>query len=261
MIDIQTLPIVEPKFYGRITGSRTKRLLVLHDGEWPERPAGAMGLAKYFQKPDRGTKPSSHLCGDNKEIVRCVTDNNVANAAPGANHDGLQYEMVGYGRQTRAEWLDDYSRGVISLAAEAFAQWCVKYAIPPRQLTDAQLGDHQSKGIIGHYQASRVFKLSTHTDPGSGFPWDVFMLGIAASMPKIQLAPKVGDRRWSNYFKNWVYLASFVSDNEWWFTVGTPNGRPVKAQTAWTKMPRAPGEGSPALPVGEVQAESILGSA
>jgi N-acetyl-anhydromuramyl-L-alanine amidase AmpD len=41
-------------------------------------------------------------------------------------------------------------------------------------LTDEELKTGQ-KGIIGHVQATNVFKKSTHTDPGAGFPWDHFL--------------------------------------------------------------------------------------
>jgi len=241
MIDIQKLPLVPPKYYGPITGVRTKRLVVIHDAEVPETTHGAEDVARYFQHPDPGTKPSAHLCVDSDSIVRCVKDNDVANAAPGANHDGLQLEMAGYGRQTRDEWLDPYGKALLAIACDAVAQWCVKYGIPARHLSDAELADHTTKGIIGHYQVSRVFKLSTHTDPGSGFPWDAFILGVGDSMQNIVVAPAIGDRRWSNYFKNWIYLVTFTSDTSWTFTVGACGaGQPKQAQTPWSKMKRVP---------------------
>jgi N-acetylmuramoyl-L-alanine amidase len=241
MIDIQTLPIVTPKFYTAVTGVRTKRLIVMHDAEVPETTHSAEDVGRYFQHPDPGTKPSAHMISDNDSYVRCVRDNDVANAAPGANHDGLQWEMAGYGRQSRDEWLDEYGRELLALTCEGVAQWCVKYDIPARQLSDAELADHRTKGIVGHYQASRVFHLSDHTDPGPGFPWDVFLLGVGTSMSKIVVAPAEGDRRWSNYFKNWVYLVRYTSDTDWSFTVGQRNtGQVLKAQAAWSAMPRTP---------------------
>jgi len=59
-------------------------------------------------------------------------------------------------------------------AADVVAQYCLKYDIPPQHLTNADLRAGR-KGIIGHYQASEVYKKSTHTDPGPGFPWRFFI--------------------------------------------------------------------------------------
>jgi hypothetical protein len=241
LIDIQTLPIVTPRFYTPISGVRTKRLIVMHDGEVPETTHSAEDVAKYFQHPDPGTKPSAHICSDNDSYVRCVKDNDVANAAPGANHDGLQWELAGYGRQTRDEWLDEYGKQLLALACEGVAQWCVKYGLPARHLSDAEVGDHTTKGICGHYQVSRVFHKSDHTDPGNGFPWDVFILGVGASLSQIVVAPSPGDRRWSGYFKNWVYLVAYIADNNWTFTVGAYGAGQVQhAETQWSLMPRMP---------------------
>jgi N-acetyl-anhydromuramyl-L-alanine amidase AmpD len=118
---------------------------------------------------------SAHLCVDNDSIVQCVFDNDVAFAAPGANHDGIQIELAGFARQTRSEWLDTFGILMLNNAANAAAQYCLKYNIPLRHLTDAELKDKVSKGIVGHSQVSKAFKLSTHTDPGTGFPWDHFL--------------------------------------------------------------------------------------
>jgi N-acetyl-anhydromuramyl-L-alanine amidase AmpD len=42
-------------------------------------------------------------------------------------------------------------------------------------LTNDELADGQSKGFVSHAQVSEVFKQSTHTDPGPGFPWKLFL--------------------------------------------------------------------------------------
>jgi hypothetical protein len=152
--------------------SRDPRLVVIHDAEFPEVLYGARGVAKYFQKPD---KPSSTTISvDNQEIIQSVKDSFVAFAAPGANHDGIQVELVGYQAQTPGQWIDDYSLGVLVLGASAVAQYCLKYSIPPKHLNDQELLDGE-KGIVGHYQVSRVYHESDHTDPGPGFPWDLFI--------------------------------------------------------------------------------------
>jgi N-acetyl-anhydromuramyl-L-alanine amidase AmpD len=42
-------------------------------------------------------------------------------------------------------------------------------------LTNDELADGTTKGLVSHSQVSAVFKKSTHTDPGEGFPWDFFL--------------------------------------------------------------------------------------
>ncbi len=180
MTDTIRWPMIQAKWFTPLKrNERSIRVIVIHDMEFPERITAAEDVAAYFSNPrdDRGNpvKASAHICVDNNSIVQCVYDSDVAFAAPGANHDGIQIELAGYGKQSRDNWLDVYSVGVLSFAADAVSQYAIKYGIPIRQLTDKQLADGKSKGIIGHYQASRVFKKSDHTDPGENFPWDVFL--------------------------------------------------------------------------------------
>lgn len=165
------------KYFGvRRTGD--VRLVVIHDAEFPEILHGARGVAKYFQNPDPGVFPSAHISVDNQEVIQSVKDSFVANGAPGANHDGIQIELVGYQSQKVGDWLDPYSLGVLALAADATAQYCLKYDIPAKKLNNIELASG-IKGIVGHNQVSQVYKKSTHTDPGPNFPWHLFVGMVA----------------------------------------------------------------------------------
>lgn len=156
------------------TGNKRRkvRVIVIHDMEWPETKTAAEDCARYFATTT--TQASAHICVDSDSIIQCVRDNDVAWAAPGCNNDGIQIEMAGYARQTREQWMDPYSTLVIDRTADATAQYCLKYNIPVRHLSNDELRAGRS-GIIGHYQASAVYRKSTHGDPGPGFPWDFFM--------------------------------------------------------------------------------------
>ena len=180
--ETDNFPFVKAKFFREVSGKRNVRLIVIHSMEFPEKGDTAESCAKMFQDPrDQHGKPrpaSAHLCIDNNSIVRCVLDNNVPAAAPGANRDGIHLELAGTARQTEAEWLDDYGHQLLNNAAEAAGQYCLKYDIPVRRLSDAELKDGETKGFVSHAQVSEVFKQSDHTDPGPGFPWTFFLESV-----------------------------------------------------------------------------------
>lgn len=179
--ETDTWPFVQAKYFAAVPRDtpRTVRVIVIHDMEYPEKLTAAEEVAEYFRTMPDHRPASAHICVDADSIVQCVHDRDVAYAAPGCNHDGIQIELAGYGRQSRADWLDDYSARLLDRAANATAQYCVKFDIPPVLLTDEQLraGD---RGIVGHAWVSRVYRESDHTDPGVNFPWDIFMGNVAA---------------------------------------------------------------------------------
>jgi len=169
-------PFVPAKSSRAVAGKRNVRLIVIHSMEAPEKGDTAEEIANFFQNPPRPA--SAHLCIDNNSIVQCVLDNHIAGGAPGANEDGIQLELAGYAKQTEAEWLDDYGLQLLDNAANAAAQYCLKYDLPVRRLTNEELADGQSKGFVSHAQVSEVFKKSDHWDPGPGFPWKFFLESV-----------------------------------------------------------------------------------
>lgn len=178
MRETDSWPIIPAKWFqktDRALPYRNVRLIVIHDMEAPEKGTTAEDVARYFAETTR--RASAHICVDNNSIVQCVPDRDIAYGAPGANHDGIQIELAGYASQDRAHWLDDYGLALMEKAANATAQYCLKFTIPVQHLTNAELKGG-SKGIVGHYQVSAVYKESDHQDPGLGFPWDYFMMRV-----------------------------------------------------------------------------------
>jgi len=109
-----------------------------------------------------------------------VLDNDIAFAAPGVNSDGIHLELAGKAAQTEAQWLDEFGKLLLENAANAAAQYCLKYDIPVKHLTNDELRDKKNKGIIGQLQASKVFPPNAgHTDPGVHFPWEFFLGRVA----------------------------------------------------------------------------------
>ncbi len=176
--DTDNWPIIKAKWFKDIINQKREvRVIVIHTMESGETNKTAENVAKYFQGLSSTKKASAHLCIDNNSIVQCVLDNDVAFAAPGANHNGIQLELAGKANQSSAQWDDVYSKDLLENAANAAAQYCLKYNLPRKHLSDTEL-KNGDEGIIGHDQATAVFKISTHTDPGQNFPWATFIARV-----------------------------------------------------------------------------------
>lgn len=154
-------------------------LVVVHTMEARELPTTAEAVAAFFAKPS--TRASAHVCIDNNSEVRCVPDHDVAWAAPGANHNGLQMELAGFARQTKADWHDPYSTDELQRAAHRAALWCHRHSIPVRYVDAAGLKAGK-RGLTEHHQVTLAFHESTHTDPGDHFPWAEFLVLVKAEL-------------------------------------------------------------------------------
>lgn len=172
--------------------SRSKaRVVVIHTMESPESATTAEAVASWFAGSS-APQASAHYCVDNNTIVGCVDETDVAWAAPGCNHDGIQIELAGRAGQSAKQWADAYSKAELVKAARLVADICKRHGIPARHLSNSELAAGKS-GIIGHVQASQVYKKSTHTDPGAGFPWSKFVRdikGIGAPSPRYRYVLK-----------------------------------------------------------------------
>jgi peptidoglycan hydrolase-like protein with peptidoglycan-binding domain len=167
------------------TNGRQIDVLVVHDMEAPEKPRTAENIASWFAGSN-APRASAHWCMDVDSSVRCVHDKDVAWHAPGANHNGLGYELAGYARQSRAEWLDAYSgkmlRDQLAPRLKADAQ---RYGIPIVFLDAADLRAGK-RGITIHRMVSDAFRRSDHWDTGYHLPVDILLgwvKGSAAPVP------------------------------------------------------------------------------
>jgi N-acetylmuramoyl-L-alanine amidase len=135
----------------------------------------AVSAASWFQ--DGRSQGSAQLCIDAGACYRTMSDLEIPWAAPGLNTTGLHIELAGYAEWSRAVWLAHHG----TLYRGAYKAWyhAHKYGIPLQWLTDAQLERRTVKGFTTHAQVTRVFG-GTHTDPGHGFPADVFMRDMRA---------------------------------------------------------------------------------
>lgn len=167
--------------YGRGRDGRGVRYIVIHYTAGSERSTSAEDGAAYDQRRTDGI--STHYFVDQNSVVQCVLTSNRANAARHkGNRLGIQYELCGT-VQTREQWLDTASANTLKLAARQVARDCKKYGIPVRRLSVAETrqawADYPNgpKGIVGHVDCTYAYPEDggDHTDPGSQFPWDVFL--------------------------------------------------------------------------------------
>lgn len=149
---------------GPRTASQIKHI-VIHSTEG----GSAAGVATFFATT---AQASTQLVIDDKECWRCVPDLVIPWGAPGVNTSGLHIEHCGYAKWTREEWLA-HDRTLRRSAAKA-ARWAKRYKIPTRWVgpLGLKLG---RKGFTRHMDASKAFTPGGHTDPGEGFPKDIYM--------------------------------------------------------------------------------------
>lgn len=153
------------------------RLVVIHSAEG----SSAAGVASFFAG---SAQASTQLAVDDKECWRMLPDLVIPWGAPGANSDGLHIEICGFAKWDRAQW-----RGhepMLRRSAFKVAKWCWLYDIPARWLTDTQLANGTARGLVTHVQVSKVFKRSSHWDPGPGFPKDVFLQWVTEYLAEIE---------------------------------------------------------------------------
>lgn len=152
------------------------RLIVAHAMQTGETSAVAEAVAAGWARAD-SRRASANLCVDDNSAVICVDDDDTPWAASGANSDGWHVEHAGMSDQDRAHWLDPYGRRMLAISANRAARRAVKWHIPVRKLTVAQVRDGVTKGFTDHATVQLAFPSTGHTDPGPYFPWD-FWLGL-----------------------------------------------------------------------------------
>lgn len=166
--------------------------IVIHDEEFPEGVNSAEQIAAFFHNQPKNqasdssvSNPvvssggsSAHYTHDSDSSVQCVKDEDTAwDAPPNTGWPHLGHEHDGFAKQTREEWLDEHGRKMLRRSAKLTAKQSARSGIPVRRLTVAQL-QAKEKGFAGHVDVSLAFKMTTHSDPGGGFPWDWYLTRV-----------------------------------------------------------------------------------
>lgn len=145
------------------------RMAVIHTTESSD--SSFDGIVGYFH--GSASQVSSHYVVDAlapkgalfTRVTEMVPEPEKAWTQRSANPVAVSYELIGRAARTRAEWLGKY-RVQLETAAALVAEDVLQYGIPVR------IGD---PGIVGHMHLNALGYPNNHTDPGKGFPWDVFL--------------------------------------------------------------------------------------
>jgi len=145
------------------------RAAVIHTTE--SGPGSLRAVVNYFQ--NAGTDVSAHyVVGDMPPmgavfcpVVMCVPEDEKAWTARSANSVTVNYELIGRASRPRADWVGPY-RAQLETVAALVAEDVFQYDIPVVRAFP---------GILGHGDLARYGFPNNHTDPGAGFPWDVFL--------------------------------------------------------------------------------------
>lgn len=175
LLDLSMLPVIRARHFRALAPGRRVDWVVLHTAEVPETATSAEAVARYFATTERIA--SAHFCVDSDSIVQCVSLDDVAFAAPGANANGVQIEMSGRANQGRAGWADAYSTAMLARTADLVAALCDRYDLPVVAIEPSGLRQGL-RGITTHHAVTLAFRRSTHADPGPNFPMADFLEAV-----------------------------------------------------------------------------------
>ena len=146
--------------------------IVLHTTESP-LGTPAENVAAYQIRSQSGSY--HYLVDSTGKRVRCNTDDwtTWSTGNNEGNWQGLNLSFVCYSAQTRDQWLAQEK--MLRAGATIAAAWAKKYNIPLVKT------DGTSRGFCGHGDLRR-YGGTDHTDPGSAFPWDIFLGYVREAM-------------------------------------------------------------------------------
>jgi hypothetical protein len=177
-----SIPFVQARHFTEVSeeSPRSPRVIVIHSMEAPEKGTVAESVANYFSHMNDGRVASAHYCIDNNSIVQCVQCKDVAYGAKGMNRHGIHLEHAGYAKQTARDWRDKFSDDMLELSAWLCAKILVpKFDIDIKWLSDDEIrniSNPKISGFVTHKMVTEALNIrGGHTDPGNGFPLNVYL--------------------------------------------------------------------------------------
>jgi hypothetical protein len=189
-MDLDSIPLLKARWF-QVANRKKIDWITIHDMEAPETATTAENTARMFATTSR--KASCHYNVDCNSVVRSVLDKDIAYHAP-PNTPSIGIEHAGFASQRLDQWLDDYSRAELIISAELTAALCAKWNVP-RQFVNAEGLKAGARGITTHWEVSKAFHQTDHTDPGPNFPMAQYLEWVNTTTPPIhvvQLPPQGG---------------------------------------------------------------------
>ncbi len=186
--DPRTAAYREARYYNRSVIRDLVHWIVLHSAEAAELMTTAAALMSYAATMADGRLASWHWAFDANSATRSVMEDRVAYHAKRANRFGVGYEHSGYARQSRSEWLDEYSESMLWISATTAAKITVPaWDLPPDNFVDAaglkkayeyidagKPVPDKYRGFTTHKQVTLGLG-GSHKDPGEHFPKDIYL--------------------------------------------------------------------------------------
>ena len=175
------LPFRQARWY-TATNGRNTRLAIIHTTEGTGTAASNQAMFATWERV-----VSAHYIVGTDGVAPCVRIKDVAYAAPGANRDGIQIEIIGKAAWSRTDWLTAHAVE-LEHTAQLLADICVDCDIPAVFL-DFEAVLRGERGITTHVQITRAYpsRGNGHWDPGPGFPIDVVMARVIELLHPVPL--------------------------------------------------------------------------
>ncbi|MFI6229904.1 N-acetylmuramoyl-L-alanine amidase [Micromonospora echinospora] len=125
---------------------------------------------------------SSHFYVDADSIVQSLDTTARAGHAGSStgNENAIAVEITGRSSSSRQWWLENVAWDRL---AEVLAVVCRYYDIAPRRATVAEMkANPKVRAFYGHNDMRLAWGGTTHTDPGTNFPWDHLLTKVEQAL-------------------------------------------------------------------------------
>ncbi|MFE0592731.1 N-acetylmuramoyl-L-alanine amidase [Micromonospora echinospora] len=125
---------------------------------------------------------SSHFYVDVDSIVQSLDTTARAGHAGSStgNENAIAVEITGRSSSSRQWWLENVAWDRL---AEVLAVVCQHYDIEPRRATVAEMkANPKVRAFYGHNDMRLAWGGTTHTDPGTNFPWDHLLTKVEQAL-------------------------------------------------------------------------------
>ena len=146
-------------------------IIVIHSLEAPARRGLAYSLATGWLQ---NQEVSPHSMTDPGETVDVLTLDTIGWQCGNGNQVSIGLEVTGYAAWSFDEWTTGDAFAAVRLDAKRAAEVAKAEGIPLRWLSLQQIRSGEA-GFCTHADVSATLGGTNHTDPGTGFPYAIFM--------------------------------------------------------------------------------------